>query len=502
MRAQINALKSKFASAANEDEEEKSDLKSLYIKLLQQNKMYVDPAARAKKLQQQRQSYVGTTWGMTDDAEVYAFNEEEEAIKLDPVLMRQLPDLTTKQLDKINEYEKKSEELDNLERELQHIMRTEKEEYGLTEAQKLRRQALETKVNELESQVQILDDNLRFILFHEQKLKKEKAQRLADEDTFNDDDFYDRTLVVKKQKLDEKNAKITGGKEAPTQTVETYHTLKSRLEELLAEREETSAKILNFDKKMNETAPAEEELDDLDRFMMKNEQSLLQKDETSVIARLKELNEEIEKTQQLLTVVKPDFRVNVQELIEKREREKIEKEMRTAKEKERKERARKIFDLPKAKIESSSNAADSQGVAEKPTKKEAVVVRTNTVATPVEEEVDVEEMAKMNIPVTSYDEEKQTPKQSSAVREQNLNTAESTTKSGKRVYGVASRPAPRNIREKDVESNDDFVDLVAPRGQSGDGMTRLNQKYGYQWFNSNSSQLIILGSSLKKFGRN
>eukprot|EP01015_Nassula_variabilis_P027287 TRINITY_DN5561_c0_g1_i7.p3 TRINITY_DN5561_c0_g1~~TRINITY_DN5561_c0_g1_i7.p3 ORF type:complete len:108 (+),score=26.24 TRINITY_DN5561_c0_g1_i7:64-387(+) len=38
---------------------------------------------------------------------------------------------------------------------------------------------------------------------------------------------------------------------------------------------------------------------------------------------------------------------------------------------------------------------------------------------------------------------------------------------------------PRNVREKDVETEEDFEEWSQPRGQSGSGITYLNQKYGY-----------------------
>jgi len=50
-----------------------------------------------------------------------------------------------------------------------------------------------------------------------------------------------------------------------------------------------------------------------------------------------------------------------------------------------------------------------------------------------------------------------------------------------KVYGVSTKPLPRNLKEKDVETkkgNED-VSWVPPKNQKGDGSTKLNERFGY-----------------------
>lgn len=56
---------------------------------------------------------------------------------------------------------------------------------------------------------------------------------------------------------------------------------------------------------------------------------------------------------------------------------------------------------------------------------------------------------------------------------------ETTAKS--KVYGVSSKPKPRNFKEKDVEKkkNNENSEWLPPKNQRGDGFTNLNAKYGY-----------------------
>lgn len=61
----------------------------------------------------------------------------------------------------------------------------------------------------------------------------------------------------------------------------------------------------------------------------------------------------------------------------------------------------------------------------------------------------------------------------------NKNIEEESSK--QKVYGVSSKPKPRNLKEKDVEKKKGIEDVnwMPPKGQRGDGKTSLNDKFGY-----------------------
>ena len=67
---------------------------------------------------------------------------------------------------------------------------------------------------------------------------------MADEDTFGDDEFYDRTLV-KKVKVNEEIIPLNT-------PVESFHTLKTKLENLVEEQRKLNLKLLNLDDRADE----------------------------------------------------------------------------------------------------------------------------------------------------------------------------------------------------------------------------------------------------------
>ena len=91
-----------------------------------------------------------------------------------------------------------------------------------------------------------------------------------EEDTYNDDDYFDRTLDSKKLKKDPETAFEL--KEKPQPITYDFQTLKKKLEDLINQRNDLNVKILDFqpDKK----SETEEELDELEKYMKDNQTSL------------------------------------------------------------------------------------------------------------------------------------------------------------------------------------------------------------------------------------
>ena len=145
----------------------KASMKEQYLEMLRQRGQY-KPLVPKKIVNNPAD---GISWGMVDEDEIRA-HEDQDEFKLDPDVLRELPGLEAKDYDKINNYEKKLRQYQGLEREIEIINKKEREEYGLSENEKSKRSALETKVNEAYSKLQMMEDNLRFALFEETKTTK------------------------------------------------------------------------------------------------------------------------------------------------------------------------------------------------------------------------------------------------------------------------------------------------------------------------------------------
>lgn len=262
-------------------EVEKLSRKEQYQQLLEQYNL----VKKGPKKQLPVETYTGVSWGMVDEALIYAY-EDEEDVKLDTDILRQLSDLTPKDIEKIDNYEKKLHKFNNMDRELNELIRREQAEFGLTEEDKQRRNQLESKVTELRSQVEIMEDNLKYQLLDEVKSKGGTAKR-REEDTFGDDEFFDRTLV-KKHKKDEANDK------SKVPETETFETLKNKLEDLLTNRNEINEKILKMVLNLGTEEEKVEEVDALDQFMLQNEENLKKETKHELIQKVKALNVEIE----------------------------------------------------------------------------------------------------------------------------------------------------------------------------------------------------------------
>ena len=79
--------------------------------------------------------------------------------------------------------------------------------------------------------------------------------------------------------------------------VETFESLKAKLESLIAQRNELNKKILEIamnPTNENKSQESNEELDALDQFMMENEQKIKAQSKEELISTLREINTQIQ----------------------------------------------------------------------------------------------------------------------------------------------------------------------------------------------------------------
>ena len=120
-----------------------------------------------------------------------------------------------------------------------------------------------------------------------------KIEKVLEEDTYNDDEYFDRTLDNKKLKKDENDSQeIQGAKNQPAPITYNFQTLKQNLEELLQKRNELNLKILDF--QQEKKSEAEEELDELEKYMRANQTALDVQHRKKLLSELETANNEIE----------------------------------------------------------------------------------------------------------------------------------------------------------------------------------------------------------------
>lgn len=115
---------------------------------------------------------------------------------------------------------------------------------------------------------------------------------MLEEDTYNDDDYFDRTLEMKKVKKEESETFTLSTEK--TQITYNFQSLKQRLEELIIKQNDLNIKILDFQPEKKPESEKEEELDELEKYMQVNQINLDIQQKKKLLIELAEINAEIE----------------------------------------------------------------------------------------------------------------------------------------------------------------------------------------------------------------
>lgn len=160
--------------AEKQEKPQENDAKKLYLKLLKDYEGLDSVIPRSFPTNKPKENDENAiTWGISDEEAVYNYQDEND-VKLEPNVLRQLPNLTEKQLEKIEQFEVKINKYQNIETEYDELCRRERKDFGLDEASKAKKEILEKKIQELAQQLETLEESLKLMIFKEKTEKSIK----------------------------------------------------------------------------------------------------------------------------------------------------------------------------------------------------------------------------------------------------------------------------------------------------------------------------------------
>lgn len=278
--------------------EEKKTQYERYQELLKKEKKGVfNPGFMMNKPQN------NVSWGIIDDEEIYSSSQNHSSNQiLDPKILRMLPNLTGKQIHKIEKFEKKIRKIEKLQKDWNNLLDLEKklktssnDKYNkfkgdeIKEGEKinLMKGDLSKRMDSLAGELETLENKIKtmfkFPKEDKETLWKKKAvfsKGKANRDIGSDeeDEFFDRTKAEKEdtskiKKLEEKAKKSN------------FSDLREELDKLTARKLNLNQELkdlqLNFRNRRKE--------DELDSFMVHNEQEAKKEKKISIIKKLKEV---------------------------------------------------------------------------------------------------------------------------------------------------------------------------------------------------------------------
>ncbi|KAL3681305.1 hypothetical protein R1sor_024261 [Riccia sorocarpa] len=243
----------------------------------------------------------GATWGMQEDA----VDEDEEDDTEEITWQNFKGELTEKQQKTLEKVHKRQEKLANLRKENDAIQAKEISQGGLTQGQQTQiarnEQRMAQLLDELENMEETLNESIREAIIGrtgKSRGGKKTLQNEDDEDDPSDDEFYDRT-----SKLKEKKKKKEAG-----QVVETAETLLEKKSSISKEIE--GVRLLmkaeeEQDKQQDMVNKETESLDPLDKFMTAISTSIEQDRTARLQKELESLSKDLERVERLLKLADP-----------------------------------------------------------------------------------------------------------------------------------------------------------------------------------------------------
>ncbi|GMF16965.1 unnamed protein product [Phytophthora lilii] len=451
-----------------------------------------------KKVEEER----GASWGFGEDAEEEEGSEEEEDAKskedLPDYLRNEEDDQPYKSSIKQVEVNEKDQRLyqqlqtrirkmENLKLERSRILAKQNQLDGLSEGQQRtldrnqqRIEALMKEIDDLEGRIHAKNDQRRKTSGASSSSSRQK--RNVNEELYgyssDEDDFYDRTkanqqkIAARKQKVigssatSEVATKTTASRKQKTEVL-TVESIQAQVQKLEAELKKLDSELLAASAKAsaNQTTnkeSAQEEVDSLDSFMAATTTQLHVSEVDSLAKRKSEVEIELKRQRQLLALATPALAALP-----------IVKSVVGA--------AKSVSVKPnsgKTSPAQTSGAVSPSSKPDKPVQDSAVTRQQHTVP-------QIEPSAAKTAAISKPKDHPATSKAS--LKSLEKGDAEPSVPKRRRVSGPAMGPPQQakpsaNIKQQADDSSvlegGDQV-WVPPSNQTGDGRTKLNDKYGY-----------------------